>query len=43
MNEYTSLAKSNPMPSEAFSENWYVRCRDMVDKYQPDVLYFDTN
>ena len=43
VNEYTSLAKSNPMPSEAFCENWYIRCKDMVDKYQPDVLYFDTN
>ena len=31
------------MPSEAFCENWYIRCKDMVDKYQPDVLYFDTN
>ena len=39
----TSLAKSNPMPSAAFCENWYLRCKDLVDKYQPDVLYFDTN
>jgi alpha-L-fucosidase len=43
VNQYTSLAKSNPMPSEAFCENWYIRCKDLVDKYQPDVLYFDTN
>ena len=43
VNEYTSLAKNNPAPSEAFCENWYLRCKDMVDKYQPDVLYFDTN
>ena len=39
----TSLAKSNPMPSDAFCENWYLRCKDLVDKYRPDVLYFDTN
>lgn len=39
----TSLAKSNPMPTDAFCENWYLRCKDLVDKYQPDVLYFDTN
>ena len=39
----TSLAKSNPMPTEAFCENWYLRCKELVDKYQPDVLYFDTN
>jgi alpha-L-fucosidase len=41
--EYTSLGKENPMPSEAFCQNWYLRCKDLVDKYQPDVLYFDTN
>jgi alpha-L-fucosidase len=39
----TSLAKSNPMPPAPFCENWFQRCRDCVDKYQPDVLYFDTN
>lgn len=43
VNKNTSLAKSNPMPSDAFCENWYIRCKDMVEKYQPDVLYFDTN
>ena len=39
----TSLAKSNPMPPDAYCEDWYLRCRDLVDKYRPDVLYFDTN
>ena len=39
----TSLAKSNPMPPAPFCENWFLRCLDCVDKYQPDVLYFDTN
>ena len=39
----TSLAKSNPMPADAFCENWYLRCKELVEKYQPDVLYFDTN
>ena len=39
----TSLAKSNPMPAAAFCENWFIRCQDMIDKYRPDVLYFDTN
>jgi alpha-L-fucosidase len=43
VNANTSLAKSNPRPPEAFCENWYLRCKDLVDKYQPDVLYFDTN
>jgi alpha-L-fucosidase len=41
--EYTSLARENPMPSEAFCEDWYLRCKDLVEKYKPDVLYFDTN
>ena len=39
----TSLARSNPMPSDSFCENWYQRCKELVEKYQPDVLYFDTN
>ena len=39
----TSLAKSNPMPADAFCENWYLRCKELVEKYRPDVLYFDTN
>jgi len=39
----TSLAKSNPMPPDAYCEDWYLRCKDLVDKYRPDVLYFDTN
>jgi alpha-L-fucosidase len=39
----TSLAKSNPLPAMSFIQNWFLRCQDMVDKYQPDVLYFDTN
>jgi alpha-L-fucosidase len=43
INANTSLAKSNPMPSDAYCENWYQRCKDLVEKYQPDVLYFDTN
>jgi len=39
----TSLAKSNPLPVKPFIDNWFLRCQDLVDKYQPDVLYFDTN
>jgi alpha-L-fucosidase len=32
----------NPPPTNpAFVENWYLRCQDLVDKYRPDVLYFD--
>jgi len=43
INANTALAKSNPMPAAPFVENWFLRCQDLVDKYQPDVLYFDTN
>ena len=25
----------------AFAENWFLRCQDLVDKYHPDLLYFD--
>jgi alpha-L-fucosidase len=43
INANTSLAKSNPMPAAPFVQDWFLRCQDLVDKYQPDVLYFDTN
>ena len=25
----------------AFVERWFLRCQDLIDQYQPDVLYFD--
>ena len=28
-------------PDEAHLRNWYLRTKEMVDKYQPDLLYFD--
>lgn len=30
-----------PAMNPAFTEKWFLRCQDLVDKYQPDVLYFD--
>ncbi len=39
----TSLDRTNPLPDARFVENWFLRCQDLVDKYQPDVTYFDTN
>src|SRR5262249_44431205 len=30
-----------PPMNPAFTEKWFLRCQDLVDKYQPDVLYFD--
>jgi alpha-L-fucosidase len=31
-----------PPPSNpAFVQRWFLRCQELVDKYQPDLLYFD--
>ena len=30
-----------PAMNPAFTEKWFLRCQDLVDKYQPDLLYFD--
>ena len=30
-----------PANNPAFVENWFLRCQDLVDKYHPDLLYFD--
>ena len=42
-NKYTMLGNDNPEPPARFAENWFLRCMDLVDKYQPDLVYFDTN
>jgi alpha-L-fucosidase len=30
-----------PEINPKFTETWFLRCQDLVDKYQPDLLYFD--
>lgn len=30
-----------PEINPKFTETWFLRCRDLVDKYKPDLLYFD--
>ncbi|MFT4091392.1 MAG: alpha-L-fucosidase [Asticcacaulis sp.] len=30
-----------PLRNPAFTRQWYLRCKDLVDTYQPDLLYFD--
>jgi alpha-L-fucosidase len=30
-----------PPMNPAFVERWFLRCQDLVDKYNPDVIYFD--
>jgi alpha-L-fucosidase len=38
----TGAWNENPPPmNPAFTEKWFLRCQDLVDKYHPDVLYFD--
>jgi alpha-L-fucosidase len=30
-----------PANNPAFVEKWFLRCQDLIDRYQPDVVYFD--
>jgi alpha-L-fucosidase len=30
-----------PPADNGYSEKWFLRCQDLVDKYHPDLLYFD--
>ncbi|UCH15748.1 MAG: alpha-L-fucosidase [Bacteroidales bacterium] len=30
-----------PENNPGFTENWFLRCQDLIDKYQPDLVYFD--
>jgi alpha-L-fucosidase len=31
----------SPANNPAFVEKWFLRCKDLLDKYNPDMLYFD--
>ena len=33
--------QANPYPSEEYLEDWLVRTCELIDKYQPRLLYFD--
>ncbi len=33
--------ESPPENNPAFTDNWFLRAQDLVDKYHPDLLYFD--
>lgn len=30
-----------PAANPAFTRRWFLRCKDLIDSYQPDLLYFD--
>jgi alpha-L-fucosidase len=30
-----------PAMNPAFAEKWYLRCKDLIDKYRPSLIYFD--
>jgi alpha-L-fucosidase len=30
-----------PANNQAFVDRWFLRCQDLLDKYRPDLLYFD--
>jgi len=32
-----------PLANPAFVRQWYLRCKDLIDSYQPDLIYFDNN
>ena len=32
---------SEPVPTEEFLQDWLVRCCELVDRYQPKIVYFD--
>lgn len=32
---------SEPVPTEEFLQDWLVRCCEIVDKYNPKIVYFD--
>jgi len=39
--EYRQHRKSLPMPDDAFLKNWLARSCEIVDKYQPEIVWFD--
>jgi alpha-L-fucosidase len=30
-----------PANNQHFTDTWFLRCQDLVDKYKPDLMYFD--
>jgi alpha-L-fucosidase len=41
-NRIEDIGNENPPPNNPeFTARWYARCQELVDKYDPDLLYFD--
>ncbi len=41
-NSHDGAWTEQPPPDDpAFANRWFLRCQDLIDHYQPDVLYFD--
>jgi alpha-L-fucosidase len=39
---YDAKWTEEPPPNRPdYAEQWFLRCQDLIDKYQPDLLYFD--
>jgi alpha-L-fucosidase len=32
-----------PLHNPAFTRQWFLRCRDLIDSYRPDLVYFDNH
>lgn len=32
-----------PLQNPAFVRQWFLRCRDLIDSYRPDLVYFDNS
>jgi alpha-L-fucosidase len=35
--------ETQPLTNPAFVRQWYLRCKDLIDSYRPDLLYFDNS
>jgi len=33
--------ETQPAGDPAFARHWFLRCKDLIDSYQPDLVYFD--
>ncbi len=38
---YGPAAPDGTQPDEAYLRDWYARCKEIVDKYQPQLVWFD--